>query len=350
MKLIGVLAIFLMVITTASCKKDAPLSDRAEIIRYELPFVNADVLIENNARIISVLFPVEIVEAENIIADFTLSEGASASVGNILQASGQTRNNFEAPFRYDILAEDEISESRWEIIPVNNSYTISWGLGGFLKTSVSNNRDYSWYFDQVNSGTFADVNCGPTSTTMAAKWHEPGFSKLPSDAREAYRSEGGWWYTNDINNYLNDNNIPNYFIGLSTDATGTGYILKGEIDKGNIVILCLDMYYISSELAGEYHVGKFFATAAAGWGHFIVVKGYKEVDKKLFLEVYDPYCFDKTYTNGKLKGIDRYYTADNIYSATSIWWNNAIIIPPQGSKGFPDNAIDPSEIQHKWGR
>lgn len=294
--------------------------------------------------------PEETVDAENIIADFILSEGASASVGNILQVSGQTKNNFEAPVRYDILAEDGITQNAWEIIPMNNSYTAPWGLGGFLKTSVSNNRDYSWYYDQANSGTYASVNCGPTSTTMAAKWHDSGFSKLPSDAREAYRPEGGWWYTNDINNYLNDNNISNYFIALSSDAPGTEYIIKREIDRGNILILCLDMYYISQEMAGNYHVGKFYSTSGPGWGHFIVVKGYKEVDKKIFFEVYDPYCFGMIYLDGALKGIDRYYTADNIYSATSIWWNNAIIIPPKGSKGLPANAIDPSEIEHKWGR
>jgi hypothetical protein len=346
----GVLALCIIIFTTSSCRKDDPLNVQAEILSYDLPFVSSDVLMESNEKSITVLFPEEMVGAENIVADFTLSEGASATVGSIEQVSGQTKNNFDAPFFYNILAEDGVNQSIWKIMPVNNSFTISWGLGGFMKGSASNDRDYNWYYDQANSGTFAGVNCGPTSTTMAAKWHDPGFSKLPSDARDAYRPEGGWWYTSDINNYLNDNNIPNYFIALSSDAGGTEYIIKREIDKGNILILCLDMYYISPEMSANYHAGKFYTTSGTGWGHFFVVKGYKEVDKNIFFEIYDPYCFGMTYQDGALKGIDRYYSAADIYSATSIWWNNAIIIPPQDSKGIPDNAIDPSEIKHKWGK
>jgi hypothetical protein len=61
-------------------------------------------------------------------------------------------------------------------------------------------------------------------------------------------------------------------------------VLRAELDKGNIAILCLDMYFIRDETKGRWHVDKFYPTANTGWGHFIVVKGYRMVDGSISLK------------------------------------------------------------------
>ena len=122
-------------------------------------------------------------------------------------------------------------------------------------------------------------------------------------------------------NYLNINAVNNKTISLSNVG-----VLTDEIDNGNIVILCLDMYYISNEINNYWHINKFYTTKGDGWGHFILLKGYKIVDGKLLFEFYDPYSYGKKYSDNALKGIDRYYSDSDIDQATEIWWDYAIVV------------------------
>lgn len=228
---------------------------------------------------------------------------------------------------------------------------VQFGLGSNLTESVSNNRDYSWYLDQGNTGPFSDVNCGPSSVTMAIKWFNKSFTLTPQDARAMFRPDGGWWYTNDIINYLNYNTVTNSTIALKDIS-----LLKNELDNGNIVILALDMYYVDLVSNLSYHVDKFYLAQTKGWGHFIVIKGYKVVDNQIFYEAYDPYSFGKTYADHTLKGIDRYYRSANLDNATNNWWDYAIVVSPPAHQnggrvtGSMNEAVDPATIQHKPGR
>lgn len=220
----------------------------------------------------------------------------------------------------------------------------SFGLGKSLAHEASNNLDYEWYLDQANTGEWSLVNCGPASVTMAIKWFDKNFSKTIQDARSTYHSSGGWWYTNDIIAYLNQYSVINRTIFLHQMSD-----LKAEIDAGNIAIICLDMFYVEATQDPEYHVDKFYDTNSAGWGHFIVIKGYKEVDEQLFFEAYDPYSFGSSYTASGLKGKNRFYRSADLEAATNIWWDYAIVIErsdtPGGRKG-----VDVSSIVHKPGR
>jgi hypothetical protein len=217
------------------------------------------------------------------------------------------------------------------------------GLGGKVTEEKSNNVDYDWYFDQSKTGEHAAVNCGPTTVTMAIKWAQESFSSTPEDARELYKPEGGWWSTNDIIPYLDDNKVSNYTIALSSIGK-----VKEELDEGNIVIICLDMYYISNQKKNKWHVDKFYTTNAKDWGHFILAKGYKVVDGNVFYEVYDPNGYGKMYSNGSYKGINRYYRAEDLDKATNIWWDNAIVVTRNKTKA--KKGIDPATIVHQIGR
>ena len=220
----------------------------------------------------------------------------------------------------------------------------SYGLGTNLNNGHSNNDDYSWYIDQMNTGTFSSINCGPTSVTMAIKWVKQDFNKTPLDARNTYRSTGGWWYTNDIINYLNQYSINNRTINIIQIDS-----IQNQIDEGNIVILCLDMFYIRNQEKDKWHVDKFYSATQKGWGHFIVIKGYKSVDDQTFYETYDPFSFGLKYTDGSIKGKDRYYRSQDLDSAVLNWWQYAIIVS-KGNIKSSLTGVDINSIIHKSGQ
>jgi len=259
---------------------------------------------------------------------FKIPEGGSANVDVTLTVSDG-----------NLLSE----KTRTVDVP---AFTIvrSYGLGKSLTHEANCNVNYEWYIDQSSSGPHSLVNCGPAAVTMAIKWFDQNFVGTAEDARNVYHPSGGWWYTNDIIAYLNSNGVYNRTIKLEQFSD-----LKTEIDAGNIIILCLDMYYVDDADDPEHHVNRFYAAGGPGWGHFMVVKGYKEIDGKVFYETYDPYSFSNTYSNGDLKGKDRYYISSDLEAATNIWWDYAIVVErtetPGGRKG-----VDVSQIVHKPGR
>jgi hypothetical protein len=52
----------------------------------------------------------------NLVATFTLSDGAKAKVGGVMQTSGATGNNFTNPVTYVVTAEDGVTVQEWNII------------------------------------------------------------------------------------------------------------------------------------------------------------------------------------------------------------------------------------------
>jgi len=219
-----------------------------------------------------------------------------------------------------------------------------YGLGIKINSAHSNNDSYNWYYDQMSTGTYSSVNCGPTSVTMAIKWVKEDFTKTPLDARSTYRSTGGWWYTSDITNYLNMYSITNYIVSINHIDS-----IQSQINSGNIIILCLDMYYIRDQEKDKWHIDKFYSTNnQKGWGHFIVVKGYKIVDKTVFYEVYDPNSYGRKYTDGSIKGKDRYYRSTDLNDAVLNWWAYAIVVSKTTIKSGV-RRVDACNIIHKPG-
>jgi hypothetical protein len=339
--------LFCFFLTVLGCETP---SDEAEILSYVLNMEQVGVDLESNGGNIHIEFPEHITSAPDLVAEFELSEGATALVKDLAQISGQSPNNFEIPFSYEILAEDELTIKWWKVSSSNNSYTASWGMGGFQKPPVFNNREYEWYMDQANTGTHSYNNCGPTTTVMASLWSDPDHPDTPADARSRYRSEGGWWYTNDIVSYLDDYNIPNYIVQLGTSSTSSAGILKGELEQGSIALLCLDMYFVEYQSMDEYRTNKFYRTDSQEWGHFMLIKGYREVDGELYWETYDSNNWWMTYKDGTAKGKDRYYHFAEIQEATSAWWNYAIIVSEKGMKKDSPAALDIADIPAASGR
>ena len=226
------------------------------------------------------------------------------------------------------------------------TFSRQYGLGRNTEKECSNNVNYEWYIDQINTGQHSYINCGPVCATMAIKWSNQYFSKTPEDARNTYLPEGGWWYTNNIMDYLTDNGTAHYATSLTQICH-----LRDQLDNGNIAILCLDMYYVRYQSGKpEWRKDKFYSTPDKDCGHFIVVKGYKIVDGKVWFEVYDPGSLGAKYDNGTLKGLDRYYSGEDIIQATDVWWKLMIVINNPATPSVRSQAIDHSIIVHQRGR
>ncbi len=195
-----------------------------------------------------------------------------------------------------------------------------WGLGTVISKQVSLNTDYDWYIDQMHTGYNSDSNCGPACTIMAAKWSSENFPKSVVDARNSARNVnvGGWWYIKNIHAFLINNNIPSFRDHvLSIDKA------ISEIDKGNIIIVNIYTGYITRNKHNEQRTGRFYNEET---GHFIILKGYRVVDNKLYFEVYDPNNYERYYADGTEKGKDRYYLATEVIRAVSNWWDEFLII------------------------
>lgn len=218
-----------------------------------------------------------------------------------------------------------------------------WGMGSAQKEYVHNDKDYEWYIDQVNTGQAAQNNCGPSCATMAIKWYDKNFSKTAEDARDMYPMNNGWWYTNNIIDYLNYYNIPNATFSF-TGAEQLENILK----DGNIAIICISTEFLRYNSKMNQRVDRFYSYAS---GHFLVLKGFRKVDDETFFEAYDSNNWNEVYSDGSQKGKSRHYRAVDISNAIKNWWKYVIIINKNKiAKIFAYPSVDTEKIIHMWGR
>ncbi len=221
----------------------------------------------------------------------------------------------------DAVVLPPLTDPAWSLKKPKREMYAEWGLEGTFEKEMGYERPYEWYIDQGSTGACSGVNCGPASSVMAAKWYNYAFTGTVEDARAEIYNNGGWWYTNDIDAYFNAHNVAH----TTKTFTSTDDVVW-EINMGNIVLLCLDMYYITYGNQTGKRVNKFYNTANKGWGHFLLVKGYVQTSTKLYYEVYDPYSMGRTNPDGTPMGRSRYYDAAEILHSAGIWWPNMIVV------------------------
>ncbi len=284
--------------------------------------------IDTVANNINIILP-HTLDLHSLTINFTLAGQVSATVKGAPVSSGATMDLSKLVY-FTVISADKKRSTTFLI----NTQTelVYYGLIGTVITEKSLNKSYSYYFDQFDGSPSQAVNCGPTSSTMAIKWADSTFTKKPVDARNTYEPQGGWWSTRNVTDYLNLNGINNETDTLSNLDS----LVKVNIDNNQVIILCLDMYYVSYDDLYYQHLNKFYVTAAPGWGHFILVKGYKQMTSTFYLEVYDPYSQAQEYFPSVIphepRGQDRYYTSQDIKTATAVWNPYAMIVAPKGQQ------------------
>jgi len=301
-------------------------SHATEILSYSIEGMDAQTTISAGDKMIAVRLPDSLTHPEDIVAKFTISPGATITVNSTAQVSGTSKNNYENEIDYKVTAEDGTTYSYWRIVAANTDYSINWGLGHVVKKFVHNDRAYYWYIDQTNTGAYSSINCGPSATTMAIKWYDSTFSHTAEDARNFSQTTGDLWYPATINNYLSYYDIPKTFVNLDNDMTKDRQLITAELDKGNILIAMLQTNTIRPAGSGEQRIDRYYDWGA---GHCIVIKGYMLVDNECFYQVYDPWSYGASYNNGTLKGVDRFYRADDVANGCLLNDNTLWSIAPK---------------------
>lgn len=314
--MVGILII--SIVLCFSCKKavDTTAQNKqikdtvAEITSFKL--VNANPQINLTTYSVNMRFSDSVSNASNLVASFTLSPGAKATIDGVEQISGVTKNDFGAPLTYVVTNSSGYSK-RWTATAINNNYTYSWGLGYFLQQSFTNDRSYSWYVNQANTGPYSNINCEPSCVTMAAKWVDSTFSRTAQQARDYYPQSTGEWNMPTMQNYLSVFNIASKNLILGNSEAAMRDSIKEQLDNGNIVILQIQIGSIRTYTGTIKNPRCDLYYATSGGGHAIVAYGYKKVDNEFYFQIMDPWGFTYTYPDGSCKGIGRYYRSEDIY-------------------------------------
>src|SRR5215471_10720338 len=122
-----------------SCSKNGdkpPASGDTNILSYSIENKPAGIGISNASRTINITFPDTMMNADNLIADFSLSPGCKATIKNTEQISSVSKNNYENTLIYTVSVSGRSSD--WSITSINNTYTVGFGLGNFLQQTSSN--------------------------------------------------------------------------------------------------------------------------------------------------------------------------------------------------------------------
>lgn len=178
----------------------------------------------------------------------------------------------------------------------------------FSSFNVANAQSVDPFGDIYITKTPGDLsNCGPIAALMLSKFSKRGaLSKdLASNIQYARRSiqknpnSNRWWRISDITKYFAQEGIKHRLISTQNKNT-----IKNQLDQNSAVIINVNM----NNLSRGKNIGKPYFTFPfpGGWGHFLVIVGYKQMGGKLMYEVHD------SYIKG---GNNRLYDADEIQFA-----------------------------------
>ena len=319
-----------MIVICYACKKsgieqsspNAVKDTVADITSFKLESVDPEITLTSYS--VNIKFADTITSANNLVAQFTLSPGCEAHINGIIQVSGSTKNNFENALYYEVTNSSGFTK-RWLITTTNNDYCHAWALGDFLKQSLSNDRSYTWYFNQSSTGAYSSVNCGPTCATMAIKWADSLFTGLPQNARDYFPNNTGLWGLHTIADYLEVYGVRSKNITLGSTETETKNIIKEQLDQHNILVLQLNTGSIRtySGPGKDPRCDKYYPET---FNHFIITYGYKEVGDEFYFQVMDPWGSNYVNMDGTCKGTNRYYRYEDIFKACNAGDNIELIV------------------------
>jgi hypothetical protein len=135
----------------------------------------------------------------------------------------------------------------------------------------------------------------------------------------------------ELYNWLSANGIP-INRGYQTELWLSR--MKETLDKGDIMIVGINMYNISYNKNKEQRKGKHYLSFDGtriyldGANHAVVVKGYRVVDGITYFEVYDP-ASSQRYPDGTNRGKDRYFLADEVISSARRYGGDYLVISPK---------------------
>ena len=191
------------------------------------------------------------------------------------------------------------------------------------------------YGDMYISKDWGDIsNCGPIAALMVSKFvqEKTPETSLRSNIRKVRQSvqkdieSTRWWKMSDIKSYFSLRKIKYTSERIVKEDKFASSNITDHIDKNDVVVINVNM----NDLSMGRKIGKPYFTfpIPGGWGHYLVIVGYKYIDDQLVFEVHD--SFTK-------KGKNRAFYAKNIMSAIK-GYNPEIVVAHQTNNKF-DNLM-----------
>src|ERR1700743_1967005 len=157
---------------------------------------NANIDTTSNTITVAVLHTLNM---HSLTANFSLTGQTKAIMNNVSVSSGTT-SDFSKEVIFIISSDDNKYSKSFKVdVQTDLAY---FGLTGAIVSEKSLNKSYNFYLDQFDGSTYQNINCGPAVTTMSVKWADSTFKGTPASARQTIPAKGGWWYTTDVQNYL----------------------------------------------------------------------------------------------------------------------------------------------------
>jgi len=228
----------------------------------------------------------------------------------------------------------------WEYHRQADLGAVNWYLGTTQVFYLHLDRPYEWFVNQFQTSPCGGGNCFPSSVVMGCRWRDQHSLATVEDALARYPNTNcAGWYTDQAEHYLDDQGVPWRYTSIySNDCClkGTPANLTNELAHGNLLLVCLDLSYISGNGSGERRALK--CCSCYGF-HAVIVKGFRKTltdanwswqPSILWLEVYDPApC--AYWQDGEPDTKNRHYEFNQVVSAmmNSFWY--AYVIPPIGA-------------------
>lgn len=128
-------------------------SNKTQITEFELSYQVGEAVIGSGYISVNILPSVDL-QSENLIATFTLSDGAVADINGVPQVSGVTENNFGNNVFYTVTAEDGHTEQQYSVTVSNATFNM-----------VSSNPGKNEHGVAINSGISIQLEEEPSSNS-----------------------------------------------------------------------------------------------------------------------------------------------------------------------------------------
>ena len=328
--------VFFSLYLVSSCKKDSQPQEQKRVIQQSHSLegglkdfsISGELLAANIDTItntITAIIP-DSANQHKLTISLEVAAGVTATINNASIGNSSVAD-FTQPVVLTVSSSDKQRSTSFKItIEIESVYI---GFDGPVLAAKSLNKNYNFYFDQMDGSSFQSVNCGPAAGAMAVKWADPAFTGSPADARAEILPQGEQWTLTDIKIYIQQKHID----AVSMPLGNIDSLVKTNIDNNQPVIFLINIWGIPYNPISYQHVSKFYQSGDDG--HFILVKGYKQTATTFYLEVYDPFSNGERYTGldyGQIKGQDRYYIDKDVYHAAEEIEPNFLVVAPKGKK------------------
>lgn len=158
---------------------------------------------------------------------------------------------------------------------------------------IDNDRPYTWYLRQEETGPYTINNCMPAATAMILRWVYPKSQATVEEMRALAPMEGEGWYPEQVSDILEREQVD----------FETPYISQEEM------LAALDAGHVLLALINE-----------GAYGHCVIVKGYERQGEGLWFLTYDPASPNRD-IHGRWVGEDRRMEAGALLRAMgNHWW------------------------------